>query len=244
MPGVRNAVNEFWNLPSVVDGYDSDESWTGPEHRRADWLAWQEDLRRVLPEPPARIVDLASGTGYISLLLAEMGYEVRGIDAASNMLERARIDAAALGLTAVFEHGDVHDPHGTPSSADAVTARHVFWTLDRPQATLAGAFRLLRPGGRLVIAERLYLQRGYSHGSADSPWYEDSKHLYTDDVQRSLPLLGVESMAPLEALAGDTGFVDIAVSTADFVAQVDQRYLKPEEMTSGPFLILTARKPA
>jgi ubiquinone/menaquinone biosynthesis C-methylase UbiE len=237
---VQDAVTQFWNVQSLVDNYDDTPAESNQRHDER--AAWRAELRRVLPAPPAHVVDLGSGTGYISLLLAELGYDVRGIDIAPTMLARARADAARLGLQVSFEHGDVHDPPGAAASADAVTARHVFWTLERPAAALAGVLRLLRPGGRLVIAEGLYMQSGYEHGAPSTSWYEDSRRLYTDAVTAALPLLGVGNSRPLERLVQDAGYVDIEVSPASIVARVEAEYGDEIGMRAKRFL-LTARKP-
>ena len=50
-----------------------------PDHGLRDPLVrdtWLDQLRRWLPPPPAAILDIGCGTGSLSLLMAELGYQV------------------------------------------------------------------------------------------------------------------------------------------------------------------------
>ena len=64
-----------------------------PDHGLRDPLvrdAWRSLMRSVLPPIPARVADLGCGTGTLSLLLAEDGYAVDGVDFSPEMVRRAR----------------------------------------------------------------------------------------------------------------------------------------------------------
>ena len=103
-----------------------------------------------LPDPPARVADLGCGTGTLSLLLAEEGYAVTGVDFSPAMVERAR---AKAGHVAAFHVGDAAEPPLEPASYDVVLSRHVLWALPDPAAALERWIGLLAPGGRLVLVE-------------------------------------------------------------------------------------------
>jgi SAM-dependent methyltransferase len=90
-------------------------------------------------------------TGSLSVLLAEAGHHVRGLDLSTAMLGIAT--RKAEGLPAEFRHGDAADPPYPPASCDVVLARHVLWALPDPGAALARWTGLLAPGGRLVLVE-------------------------------------------------------------------------------------------
>ena len=122
---------------------------------------WWDVLRDALPPPPSRVADLGCGTGSLSVLLAERGYVVRGIDLSPRMLELARAKARDHGVEADFELGDAAAP--PPGPVDVVLTRHVVWALaDRP-AAIDTWFSLLAPGGRLVLVE------GHWHTGAGIP---------------------------------------------------------------------------
>ena len=115
--------------------------------------AWAALLLPVMPEPPARILDLGCGTGSLAVLLAQAGHEVTGIDTSAQMLALARAKAATAGVRVDVARADAADPPFRPASADVVLCRHVLWALPDRDAVLATWARLLRPGGRLVLVE-------------------------------------------------------------------------------------------
>ncbi len=86
--------------------------------------AWRELLLGVLPPAPAWVADLGCGTGTLSLLLAEQGYTVDGLDFSPRMITRAQ---AKAGDRARFRLGDAADPDLPAGEYDVVLSRHVLW---------------------------------------------------------------------------------------------------------------------
>src|SRR5690348_12704472 len=133
---------DLWNSEAETFDEAADHGLADPACREA----WRELLLEVLPPAPARVADLGCGTGTLSLLLAEEGYAVDGLDFSPAMIERAR---AKAGHTATFRVGDAAEPDLPPAAYDVVLSRHVLWGLPDPAAGLARWVELLRPGGRL-----------------------------------------------------------------------------------------------
>jgi len=139
-------VSDYWNAQAAE--FDDE-----PDHGLRDPLvraAWWEVLQPRLPAPPAAIADLACGTGSLTLLLADHGFDVTGVDLAPAMLERAE---AKVGDRARLLLGDVATPPLPAASFDVVLARHVLFALPESEAVLARWIALLRPGGRLLLVE-------------------------------------------------------------------------------------------
>ena len=115
--------------------------------------AWRDLLLGLLPPPPARVADLGCGTGTLSVLLADEGFDVTGVDFSPAMLARAVAKGAGRpGLE--FVEGDAAVPPLEEASYDVVLCRHVLWALPEPAVVLDRGTRLLRPaGGRLVLIE-------------------------------------------------------------------------------------------
>lgn len=114
--------------------------------------AWRDLLRGVLPPAPARVADLGCGTGTLSLLLADEGFAVDGVDFSPEMVRLAV--AKAEGRDDVrFVEADAAAPQLEPGSYDVVLCRHVLWAMPDPSAALRTWLGLLAPGGRLVLVE-------------------------------------------------------------------------------------------
>jgi ubiquinone/menaquinone biosynthesis C-methylase UbiE len=114
--------------------------------------AWRELLLGVLPKPPARIADLGCGTGTLTVLLAESGYEVDGLDFSLRMIQLA--ERKADGLAGVrFVRADAFDPSLPEAAYDVVLCRHVLWAMPDPAVALTRWLRLLTPSGRLLLVE-------------------------------------------------------------------------------------------
>jgi len=124
---------------------------------RYDSPVIEEVARRLGPAAqPATILDAGCGTGLFALGLARARppWTVEGIDAAEGMLALAERQAGRLGLGNVgFVRGDVARLPHADGSLDGVVAGGLFPNLNDWKRPLAEFFRVLRPGGRLVVIE-------------------------------------------------------------------------------------------
>jgi SAM-dependent methyltransferase len=142
---------EVWDHEATTFDEAADHGLRDPEVREA----WRGLLLTVLPPAPARVADLGSGTGTLSLLLAEEGYAVAGVDFSPAMVRRARAKAAVHPARAdvAFVQGDAAAPPLAPGSYDVVLSRHVLWAMPDPADALRRWSDLLTPDGRLVLVE-------------------------------------------------------------------------------------------
>lgn len=144
--GVPEEIRDFWD----DDAATYDRSPAHYPQRPQEQAAWAATLRRLLPAPPAAVLDMGAGTGFLSLLLAAQGYLVTAADFSSGMLAQLKAKAADRGLAiGVVETDALHPPAGP---FDAVVERHLIWTLPDPGAALA-AWHAAAPDGRLVLIE-------------------------------------------------------------------------------------------
>ena len=108
-------------------------------------------------ESGARVLDLGSGAGTDSLVAAQMvGPEgsVRGIDMTPEMLAKARVAAAELGVGNVeFVEAEAESLPFADGSFDIVISNGVIDLIPDKDAVFAELFRVLAPGGRIQIAD-------------------------------------------------------------------------------------------
>lgn len=148
-PDEERLVREYWDGEASSFDEEPDHGLRDPDVRRA----WRALLSEHLPVAPARVADLGCGTGTLSVLLAEQGYAVHGIDLSAEMVDAARAKADAAGVGATFAQGDVARPGLPPGGFDVALSRHVLWAMPEPSVALQRWIDLLAPGGRLVLVE-------------------------------------------------------------------------------------------
>ena len=100
----------------------------------------------------ARLLDVATGTGNLALPAARAGAIVTGVDIAPNLLVQARERAAAEGLTIQFDEGDAEALPYPDASFDIVVSMFGAMFAPRPELVAAELARVLKPGGRLAMA--------------------------------------------------------------------------------------------
>ncbi|MHB1501893.1 MAG: class I SAM-dependent methyltransferase [Candidatus Dormibacteria bacterium] len=144
---VVDKIREFWDADAAT--YDLD-----PGHHPAGNMiraVWRSALEGLLPPAPSQVLDVGSGTGFLSLLACELGHAVTAVDLSPRMLGRLRQKADSAGLQVKTVEADAVDV--PPGPFDAVMSRHLLWTLLDP-ATALGAWRRAAPLGRLVLIDR------------------------------------------------------------------------------------------
>jgi arsenite methyltransferase len=108
-------------------------------------------------QPGERVLDLGSGAGTDSLVAAQMvgpQGRVLGIDMTAEMVAKARDSARIMGAANVeFLEGEAERLPLADESVDVVISNGVIDLIPDKDAVFAELYRVLRPGGRLQLAD-------------------------------------------------------------------------------------------
>lgn len=134
-----------------------------------------------LASGPARILDLAAGTGDFSIAAARRfpSSVVTGVDFTPAMLERGRAKVARAGLSGRIrlEEGDALALRFGDGGFDVVTCAFGFRNFPDKAAALLEAARALKPGGRLAVLE-FFRPESRALGAFTSMWLGAASALF------------------------------------------------------------------
>ena len=136
-------------------------SWPAEaQAQRGDRDAWQnvpEVMAGLDIREDSRVADVGAGSGYFTSHLARKvgaGGRVFAVEISVSELSRLRRLAEDEGLGNIeVVRGEIDDPMLPERSLDAVLVVDAYHEMTEHEAMLAGIYRALRPGGRLVVLD-------------------------------------------------------------------------------------------
>jgi len=132
------------------------------------WKSLAEALLSLLP--PMAIADLGAGEGAFSLLLAQRASKVIAVDTSEKMLDVGREQALRVGVANIeFRLGDMEEVPIEDAAVDLVFFSQSLHHALHPDRAVQEAWRILRPGGRVVILDLLKHR------------FEEARELYADE---------------------------------------------------------------
>lgn len=178
------------------------------------WKGLAEALLKVTNH--GVVADLGAGEGTLAQMLARQAERVIAVDLSPKMVEFGRELALKHELPNLeYRLGDIEEPPLDDASVDLAFLSQALHHAGSPQKALEQAFRIVKPGGRLVVLDLL------------QHTFEEARELYAD------VWLGFGE-GELAAMLEKAGFVDIET------AAVDREPEPPHFQT----LLAVARKPA
>jgi SAM-dependent methyltransferase len=207
-------IRRAWD--AVADSYDS--FWGHGLKTDLEARTWSALLARLFPpDEPITIIDVGCGTGVLSLLLAELGHKVIGLDLSEPMLRVCQATAGARALTSLrLVLGQAEHPPADIGPADAVISRHVLWTLPRPDVAVKAWIELTRPGGRVISLDGLWSgERDFRH--------------YPSEIDMCLPFRRVRSLDPVRNLWRQAGLADVMAEELSWIDQVEQSQMPDDQ---------------
>jgi ubiquinone/menaquinone biosynthesis C-methylase UbiE len=157
-------------------------------------------------QPGETVLDLGSGGGFDCFLAArqvgETGWVI-GVDMTPEMIRKARANAKKGGFTNVeFRLGEIEHLPVADRSVDVIISNCVINLSPDKSAVFQEAFRVLKPGGRLAIADIV----------ATAALPEDIRN---DLALRAGCVGGAASMDEIETFLREAGFRQIRVQPKD-----------------------------
>lgn len=135
--------------------------WGWTEPGQSKWRCWRaqrqlEDVlgRKLALPAGSSVLDAGCGSGVVALAMAaRFGLRITGVDVLDFHLRQARRNAerAAMAERTRFTWGDYHDLEFADATFDGVYSMETLVHSYDPERALAEFFRVLRPGGRLVL---------------------------------------------------------------------------------------------
>lgn len=159
------------------------------------WKALAEALIKVLNYKI--VADLGAGEGTLAQLLAQRAEKVIAVDLSPKMVEFGQALAIQNGLRNLeYRIGDIEDPPIEAGTLDLAILSQALHHAEHPEKAVDAAFRILKPGGRLIVLDLL------QHS------FEQARELYADRW------LGFTESA-LAGMLEKTGFGEIETIVAD-----------------------------
>ncbi|HZS09286.1 MAG TPA: methyltransferase domain-containing protein [Blastocatellia bacterium] len=195
--------------PLISNWLDEFEQKAASEFQRRTGLDYKATIAEAIaaaePQLGMQVLDVATGTGVIARqLISHIGAKGRiiGVDATQEMVDKARLAAQSAGLSRYLEW-QVAAAERLPFNVgefDIVTCTMALYRL-KVQKFLKEAYRVLKPGGRLVIATeltpqtsvgalRLKLKRSYYQFVARNPDEADAHYYSSDEIGEMINAAG------------------------------------------------------
>ena len=169
----------------------------------------QDSVMAKLGAAPGRVLDLGCGTGELIVKLTGRGIDTIGLDLSRDMLVKA---AAKPGLGGRVAVADGHVLPLADASVDAITCLVSFHYYLRPLEALREMRRVLKPGGRLLLAALTSIV-------FESPTLDSMMRARTDGFLRVYPPSELKKLC-LEAGFGSVSYRLVRPITRLFEATV------------------------
>lgn len=153
----------------------------------------------------ATVLDAGCGHGHVAIHMAQRNLNVQAIDVVERHVARAQRNVLAAGLqnAITVQRGDYHHLEGVPTeSLDGVYTMETIVHATDPKAVLKGFFRVLKPGGSLVLFE-------YAHSIPQDAPAEVAKMFDQVNEYAAMPANADFEHGTLPSLVQGAGFEEV-----------------------------------
>ena len=148
-----NEIESYWT--NRAEGYSKINKHELAGVQRMLWgnlieTNMPEHLKNVKNKKEINVLDIGTGPGFFSILLAERGYNVSAVDYTEEMLVKAKDNAGIFKDEIDFRRMDAQNLDFDNNQFDLIVTRNLTWVLEDPEKAYKEWFRVLKPGGKLL----------------------------------------------------------------------------------------------
>jgi ubiquinone/menaquinone biosynthesis C-methylase UbiE len=195
---------------------------------------WKEELLDLMVEPK-RVLDLASGTGILSLEMAgRFNCHVTGVELREEYCVEARERAVALGITDVRFFVSPAEQFEIDETFDYITSCYIPKYIARLDVLVTNLVKMLAPGGQILLQDFAYPAK---------PWVQDIFDQHFQRMQERAATEHPDWMTMFERLPAvirESKWVETLVSQMEANGLVDVRVVLQSQGLSA---IVTGHKP-
>lgn len=242
---MEDRIKSYWSLRSGTFKTTRKNELDDPEIGKR----WLDIFYQYFPvsKHPLNILDIGTGAGYFSILLAEQGHLTTGIDLTPDMITAAKDLAQHRNSTAQFQVMDAMNLDFADQSFDVIVTRNLTWTLPDVPRAYQEWHRVLRSEGVLLNFDANYgnnVLHEKTHSlsvSQDTPYGHPllSEEMWQENAKITLSMEASRQNRPEWdlALLPQCGF---SKSGADLEA--GKKVMKEWDQVYSPMFLIWARK--
>lgn len=174
MEALTEDIKSYWTNRSK--GYSKVNKDELACQQKRKWLKAIEKKIGVKEKSKCKILDIGTGPGFFSIILAEAGYDVTAVDFTESMIAEAKGNSGVLKDKIKFFTMDAHNLAFEDNSFDVIVSRNLTWNLENPEKAYDEWLRVLKYDGVLL--------------NFDANWYcyiddEEKRIQYENDRERA-----------------------------------------------------------
>ncbi len=188
---LKEGIYNYWNERAWSYSESGEE-----ELKNFKKEAWKKLIQSKLnSETEVKALDLGTGSGFLAIIMSEMGYKVTAIDRSEEALEEARKNAELAAVEIDFIVRDA-ETLNFEDEFDLIINKDLSWLLSDPVNTYSSWDKALKEKGQLMIFDSNWYAglrdekfREKYLGDLDLPLGKPSKEgLEFEEIRKKLPL--------------------------------------------------------
>lgn len=148
MNELTGEIQDYWtNRSESYSKVNKDELACAQKSR---WLKAIEKRINNKSSNTCKVLDIGTGPGFFSIILAEAGYAVTAVDFTQAMLNEAKSNAGIFADKICFKTMDAQNLDFDDNTFDVIVTRNLTWNLQKPEQAYKEWMRVLKKDGILL----------------------------------------------------------------------------------------------